>query len=77
MAMKVTIINRGKEGDSLCFKVKDSKGKEYIIGDCKIKDTLGEFEGYFGSYEGHPAHLNILSEDNVELLVNNENMSQL
>lgn len=73
--MKVKIINKGIEGDSLCFKVMDSSGKEYIIGDCKIKDTLGTYEGYFGSYEGHPAHLNILSEDNIELLVSNENMS--
>ncbi len=76
--MKVTIINRGKEGDSLCFKVMDTCGKEYIIGDCKIKNTLGMFkEGYCGSYEGHPAHLNILSEDNVELLIGNENLSEM
>ena len=75
--MKVKIINKGKDGDSLCFKVKDSQGKEYIIDDCKIKNTFGLFEGYFGSYKGYPAHLNILSEDNVELLINNENLSQM
>lgn len=76
--MKVKIINSRPDGDSLCFKVIDSSGEEYIIGDCKIKNTFGLFkEGYFGSYEGYPAHLNVLSEDNVELLIENENLSEM
>ena len=76
--MKVTIKNKGKEGDSLCFEVVDSKGKSYIIGDCKKKETHGLFkEGYFGSIEGHPAHLNILAEDNIELILKYEDLSEM
>ena len=67
--MKVEIINKGKEGESKCFEVKDCKGKVYVISDCKTKNTYGAFEGYFGSYEGRPAHLNILSDDNIELIL--------
>ena len=74
--MKVIVVNRGTEGVSLCFKVMDISGKEYIISDCQIKETFGEFkEGYFGSYEGHPVHLNFFSKDNAELLFNNEILS--
>ena len=74
--MKVKVVNRGTEGDSLCFKVLDTSAKEYIISSCQIKETFGEFkEGYFGSYEGRPVHLNIISDDNAELLFNNESMS--
>ena len=68
--MKVTIINQGKEGESLCFQVQDIEGEVYLISDCKIKETFGKFIGYYGTCEGHPAHLNILSKNEVELLIN-------
>lgn len=42
------------------------------------KEILGLFkEGYFGSYEGHPAHLNISAEDNIELILKYEDMSEM
>jgi len=75
--MKVKIINKGRDGESLCFKVVDENGIVYLISDCIVKETLGTFDGYFGSYEGHPAHLNIIAKDNVVLLLNNENLSEM
>lgn len=73
--MKVEIISQSYNGEYLCFKVADSNGKIYIIDDCIVKEMFGAGKGYFGSYEGHPVHLNFLTNGNVELLLNYENMS--
>jgi hypothetical protein len=77
MLMNVEIVDSGQDGDSLYFKVVDLSGKEYIIYDCKIKETFGEYKGYYGSYKGRPAHLNILSKDKVVLLIKDENLSNM
>ena len=68
-SINVKIINHGKEGDTLCFKLEDSEGRIYEIGDCYLKETLDVFEGYFGSYNGVPAQLNIFTNGKVELLL--------
>ena len=69
-SINVKIINRGKEGETLCFKVIDAEGCIYEIGDCYLKETFGVFEGYFGSCNGVPAQLNIFTNGSVELLLN-------
>ena len=67
--IKVDIIDKGKDGETMCFRLRDSDGNYYEIDNCHLKDTYGVFEGYSGSFEGCPAHLNILYNGDVLLMI--------
>ncbi len=67
-SIDVKIINHGKDGDTLCFRLVDSEGKVYIIDNCHLKETFSVFVGYFGSCDGVPTQLNKFANGRAGIL---------
>lgn len=68
-SVNVKIIERGKDGDTCCFELRDFKGEVYVLDNCHAKETFGLLrEGYQGMCNEHIAHLNIYPNGNAELV---------
>lgn len=67
--INVEIIENKKDGETLCFLLKDSNNNLYKITNCHIKETFGEFLGYHGMCNEHIAHLDIYPNRNSVLAI--------
>lgn len=68
--MEVTIVNRGRDGETRCFIVEDEIGNRYEIRNCHLVPSVDCLELYHGALEdGHPVHLNIITENHIELVI--------
>lgn len=78
MILKVDILEKKINNNSIGFRVEDTNREIWEIRDCQIKDpSMMPFISYYGALaiakggfnEGHPVHLNQMEKDDWELWI--------